>query len=124
MENWIEIGTIDDIPRLGARIIKTPTGDIAIFRNAEDKVFALDDRCPHKGGPLSQGIIHGTNVTCPLHNWVIGLEDGKAAAPDIGCAKTYPIKVEGGTLHLSLAETDPTALDSPVIVDFERAANE
>jgi len=124
MENWIEIGTIDDIPRLGARIIKTPTGDIAIFRNAEDKVFALDDRCPHKGGPLSQGIIHGTNVTCPLHNWVIGLEDGKAAAPDIGCAKTYLIEVKNGTLRLSLPETDPTASDSPVIVDFERAANE
>ena len=99
---WIEVGTIDDIPRLGSRVITTEQGDIAVFRNAADEIFALLDRCPHKGGPLSQGIVHGSSVTCPLHNWVIGLDDGEAKAPDVGCARTFPVKQEGGVVYLML----------------------
>jgi len=104
--NWIAIGTISDIPPRGARCVDTPAGRIAVFRTAEDRVFAIEDRCPHRGGPLSQGIVHGAAVTCPLHNWVISLETGKALGADEGCVRTIPIKREGDTLLLAL--TVPT----------------
>jgi len=102
MGDWIEIGTIEDIPPLGSRIVKTSAGDIAIFRAGDGRVFALDDRCPHKGGPLSQGIVHGGRITCPLHNWTIELASGEAVAPDKGCAHRHPVRTEGGTLFLKL----------------------
>lgn len=96
MSNWIRIGTLDDIPRLGARLVKsTAHGDIAVFRTADDEVFALRDQCPHKGGPLSQGLVFGKSVACPLHGWTICLEDGNALAPDQGCASKFSVKVEG-----------------------------
>ncbi len=98
--DWIRVGAIEDIPRLGARVVRSAHGDIAVFRSAEDEVFALRDRCPHKGGPLSQGIVFGRHVACPLHNWSIGLEDGAAVAPDRGCTGRYPVKVENGIVYL------------------------
>ncbi|MBD3619971.1 MAG: nitrite reductase small subunit NirD [Chromatiales bacterium] len=108
--NWIEVGRLDDIPRLGSRVIATELGDIAVFRNAADEVFALRDRCPHRGGPLSQGIVHGRRVTCPLHNWVIELADGEAVAPDVGCAGTFEIREEAGLLYLALPAVSAPAL--------------
>jgi len=100
--NWVVIGSISDIPRRGARCVVTASGKIAVFRTAEDRIFAIEDRCPHKGGPLSQGIVHGASVTCPLHNWVISLETGKVQGADHGCVHTIPIKVEGETLFMAL----------------------
>ncbi len=94
MSNKIHIGTLNDIPRLGARVVQTDQGDVAVFRTAGDAVFALADRCPHKGGPLSQGIVHGEKVTCPLHNWQINLCDGQALAPDEGCAGRFSVYVD------------------------------
>ena len=88
--NWIDDRPVDDIPRRGARCVATPHGEIAVFRTADDRVFALEDRCPHKGGPLSQGIVHGAAVTCPLHNWVISLETGEALGADEGCGPDDP----------------------------------
>lgn len=102
MTDWIEVGSIDDIPKLGARVINTKEGNIAVFRNAKDEIFALKDQCPHKGGPLSQGIVHGRSVTCPLHNWVLGLEDGQAQGPDEGCATTYSVKLHDNVIFISL----------------------
>ncbi|GMR08286.1 MAG: nitrite reductase small subunit NirD [Gammaproteobacteria bacterium] len=98
---WIEVGTLEDIPKLGARVVSTPEGDIAVFRTADDEVFALRDACPHKGGPLSQGIVHGKRVSCPLHDWKIQLDSGKAVAPDEGCAASFPVKLEGEKLFIS-----------------------
>jgi len=98
---WIAIGALADIPQRGARCIETPDGKIAVFRTGDDRVFAIDDHCPHKGGPLSQGIVHGASVTCPLHNWVISLETGKALGADEGCVRTIPVKVEDGTLYIA-----------------------
>lgn len=95
MNDWIEIGALNDIPRRGARCVMTPQGKIAVFRTMEDQIFAIDDHCPHKGGPLSQGIVHGASVTCPLHNWVISLETGKALGADEGSVKTIAIKRDG-----------------------------
>lgn len=100
--NWIEIGRVDEIPRQGARVITTTSGDIAVFRTADDEVFALRDKCPHKGGPLSQGIVHGKRVACPLHDWKINLDTGIAAAPDEGCVARYPVRVADGRVSLSL----------------------
>jgi nitrite reductase (NADH) small subunit len=101
--NFITICKVTDIPVLGSRIVKRAgETDIAIFRNDKDQVFALLDKCPHKGGPLSQGIVHGTSVTCPLHSWKIGLADGQAQAPDVGCAHRFEVKVLDGVVYLGL----------------------
>ncbi|MCY7304708.1 MAG: nitrite reductase small subunit NirD [Rhodoferax sp.] len=112
MQTWKPICAVDDIPRLGARRVARPVGmDIANFRNDQDQVFALLDRCPHKGGPLSQGIVFGTSVACPLHNWTIGLHNGSAQAPDVGCTQPFQVKVEGGVVHLLAAELADLALE-------------
>ena len=100
--DWTFIGSVADIPRRGARCVDTPAGKIAVFRTGEDHVFAIDDHCPHKGGPLSQGIVHGAAVTCPLHNWVISLETGKALGADEGSVRTIPVKIEGERLFIAL----------------------
>ncbi len=102
MSNWIEIAKLEDIPRLGSRVVQAPGGDIAVFRTRDDQVFALRDACPHQNGPLSQGIVHGTTVTCPLHNWRIDLASGQALEPDEGCTGVYPVKVENGSIYLAL----------------------
>ena len=100
---WTDIGALDQIPRLGARVVRTPKGCVAVFRTQDDQAFALEDRCPHKGGPLSQGIVHGTSVTCPLHNWVLSLETGAAQGADVGQALKFPLRVEGGRLLIDLS---------------------
>jgi nitrite reductase (NADH) small subunit len=98
----IRICTVDDIPVLGSRRRLDERHDIAIFRTSDDAVFALHDQCPHKGGPLSQGIVHGRSVTCPLHGWKIGLDTGEAAAPDVGCTRRFAVKVDAGDVYLSI----------------------
>ena len=102
MGDWTEVVALDEIPQLGSRVIKTDTMKIAVFRTASDEVFAMKDECPHKKGPLSQGIVHGTSVTCPLHNWRISLESGKAQGPDEGCTGTYDVKLEGDKIFLDI----------------------
>jgi len=97
---WTRICRLEEIPQLGARVVKSAHGNIAVFRNAADEVFALLDKCPHKGGPLSQGIVFGRKVACPLHNWNIGLDDGNAVAPDHGCARTFASKFEDGSVFI------------------------
>lgn len=99
---FTDVGALEDIPRLGARCVTATTGDIAIFRTADDLVFAVRDECPHKKGPLSQGIVHGTSVTCPLHGWVISLQTGEAEAPDVGCTRHYAVQVKDGRVLLEL----------------------
>ncbi|WP_426036617.1 nitrite reductase small subunit NirD [Cypionkella sp. TWP1-2-1b2] len=98
--NWIDIGALSDIPAQGARVVKTAQGCVAVFRTAEDRVFAIDDACPHKGGPLSEGIVHGNAVTCPLHAWVFSLETGMAQGVDEGSVQSYPARVEAGRILL------------------------
>ncbi len=110
--DWKPICRVDDIPVLGSRRVARPQGlDIAVFRNDAGDVFALLDRCPHKGGPLSQGIVFGTSVACPLHNWTIGLCDGQAAAPDEGCTPKFAVRVEDGQVYLRLDELAGLATD-------------
>jgi len=102
MQDWIKIGTVADIPKLGARTVHTDKGDIAVFRTSGDEIFALFNRCPHKGGPLSEGIVSGRVVVCPLHSWTIDLETGEATAPDEGCTRPVESKVTDGQVWLKL----------------------
>jgi len=102
-DEWIEVGRLEDIPLLGSRVVRTGQGTIAVFRAGDDTVFALNDRCPHKGGPLSQGIVYGHRVACPLHSWCIELSSGCAVAPDVGATRSYPVKVEEGVVYLQLS---------------------
>ncbi|MCE9650485.1 MAG: nitrite reductase small subunit NirD [Parvibaculum sp.] len=101
-QNWLHIGSLDDIPRRGARCVKLGQMTIAVFRTMDDRVFALEDRCPHRNGPLSQGIVHDGCVTCPLHNWVISLETGKAQGADEGTTRRFPVRREESALYISL----------------------
>ncbi|MEK9951543.1 MAG: nitrite reductase small subunit NirD [Curvibacter sp.] len=112
MSEWQPICRVEDIPVLGSRRVNRPQGmAVAVFRNDQDQVFALLDRCPHKGGPLSQGIVFGTSVACPLHNWTIGLDTGCARAPDEGSTPRFAVKVVDGTVHLDGKELATLALD-------------
>jgi nitrite reductase (NADH) small subunit len=100
---WIDVGAVTDIPRRGARRVATPRGDIAVFRTGDGEVFALRDRCPHKAGPLSQGIVHGRTVSCPLHAWNIDLSTGEPTGADAGkgCAPSIPVRIENGRVLLA-----------------------
>jgi nitrite reductase (NADH) small subunit len=100
MTHFIDIAALSDIPPQGARLVKTPHGCVAVFRTATDEVFALQDRCPHKGGPLSEGIVHGTSVTCPLHAWVFDLNTGQAQGADTGQVQTYAVRIVAGRVLL------------------------
>ena len=109
MTNWIDIAALNDIPRRGGRVVKTQAGCVAVFRTHDDQVFALDDACPHKNGPLSEGIVHGNAVTCPMHNWVIDLTTGAAKGADEGQVNTYQVRVENGRLLLDAARLTMTS---------------
>lgn len=103
MGQWLEIAKLDDIPALGARVLSIGNLEIALFRTGENQIFALEDKCPHLGGPLSQGIVHGRRVTCPLHNWDIDLGSGQALGADEGCSNFFPVRLEDERIYISLA---------------------
>lgn len=107
MNGWSRVCRIEDIPRLGARVLERAHAsgdDVAVFRTANDRVFALRDRCPHEGGPLSQGIVYGESVACPLHGWSIDLGSGCAQAPDRGCTQRMAVQVDAGMVYLKIGE--------------------
>ncbi len=117
MTTWKTVCTVEDIPVLGSRRVTRPQGAaVAVFRNDANEVFALLDRCPHKGGPLSQGIVFGQSVACPLHNWTIGLCDGVAAAPDVGCTPKFAVRVVDGDVQLDAHELATLGVDLAVPV--------
>lgn len=111
MSRWIDIAALEDIPKRGARVVKTHLGCVAVFRTGADEVFALNNACPHKAGPLSEGIVHGKSVTCPLHNWVISLETGEAQGADSGLVATYRVRVEGTRILLDRSHFDAVAAE-------------
>ena len=113
MNDWVYVCRVEDIPVLGARRVARERGTaVAVFRTSGDRVFALLDRCPHRGGPLSQGIVAGDGVACPLHNWSIGLADGCVRAPDEGCTPTFAVRVDEGRVHLDARELLEHAIDA------------
>jgi nitrite reductase (NADH) small subunit len=102
-ERWVEVGGLEDIPREASRRVKRvgKPYPVAVFRTADDRVFALVNRCPHQGGPLSEGYIRGCTVACPLHGWVIDLASGKAQAPDEGAAASVAVQLIDGRIFLA-----------------------
>ena len=109
--HWTRVCRIDEIPQLGARVMRRAAEpSIAIFRTAADRVFALVDRCPHRGGPLSQGIVFGDRVACPLHNTCVDLDSGCAVAPDKGNVQSYPVKVDADVVYIDLQAPANAAL--------------
>lgn len=125
MTKWKAICRVDDIPMLGARRVARERGlDVAVFRTSQNEVFALLDRCPHKGGVLSQGIVFGQHVACPMHNWAIGLADGRARPPDEGCTPHFDVKVDHGLVYLDAAQlaTRATELSRPMAGPCTRRA--
>ena len=101
-DEWVKVAEVDQVPPLAARVVRTQEGDIALFHAGDGNFYAIENRCPHKGGPLSEGIVHDCHVTCPLHNWVLNLKTGEAEAPDEGKVATYAVKVEDGAIYLKL----------------------
>jgi len=104
--DWIDVCDVNDIPTQGSRIVKTPIGCLALFKTTENEIFALDDKCPHKQGPLSQGIVHGKSVTCPLHGWVFSLETGEAQGADEGLVQTTPTQIIDGRIQIKMSPLD------------------
>lgn len=100
--DWLVIGKVDEIPQRGARRLKVAGLEIGVFRTQDDRIFAIDNKCPHKKGPLTEGIVHETGVTCPLHSWVIDLETGEARGADSGCVKTHEVNVKDGVIYLKV----------------------
>lgn len=104
MSSWVKVTPLEDIPKLGARVVRWQHSEIGVFRLDDDRVFAVNNKCPHKGGPLSQGIVYGDKVACPLHSWKISLLDGKAEEPDVGETACFNTKVEDGIVYLELKD--------------------
>jgi nitrite reductase (NADH) small subunit len=122
--SWVDVGPESALPPRGARTLKIGSLEIAVFRTGTGDVFALRDQCPHRGGPLSQGIVHGGRVTCPLHEWVIDLKTGRATGVDEGCTPTFPVRIVDGRVEIELpasAEARVTALGAPPFVACGRA---
>ena len=124
--SWLDVGPESGLPSRGARVVRLGDLDIAVFRTGTGEIFALRDRCPHRGGPLSQGIVHGSRVTCPLHDWVIDLTSGLATGADEGCTQTYAVRVVGGRGEIDVplpfaSDTAAPAVDPPRLAANERA---
>lgn len=106
---YIDIAGLEEIPQRGARTVATSHGNVAVFRTGDDTVFALRDSCPHRGGPISHGIVHGHGVTCPLHGWVLSLQTGAAVGEDAPCIARFRVRVEAGRILLDITGPISTA---------------
>lgn len=122
--SWVDLGLLTELPERGARVVTCGGLSIAVFRTGSGQVYALRDRCPHRGGPLSQGIVHGERVTCPLHDWVIDLGTGRATGVDEGCTATFKTRIDDGRVALELPDGADSSPDSPARAVRERAALE
>jgi nitrite reductase (NADH) small subunit len=101
---WIMVARLADIPRQGARVVAgSPAPGIALFRTSDDRIFALENSCPHKQGPLAQGIVHGDAVACPLHNWRISLSSGQALGDDEGCTPAIAVRLEDDSIFIPVS---------------------
>ena len=101
--NWVRVAPCDQIPPRQGRSVSIGDRELAIF-NLGDRFFATDNRCPHKGGPLCDGIVTGVSAVCPLHAWKINLADGRVERPQGAehCVATYPVRVDEGVIVVSV----------------------
>lgn len=105
---WIALANVDDIPLREGRPVTIDGREIAVF-NLGDRFAAVENRCPHRGGPLADGIVIASAIVCPLHNWRIGLEDGNVVKPqhEPACVATWPARVESGRVLIQLQPSVP-----------------
>ncbi|WP_246589856.1 nitrite reductase small subunit NirD [Desertibacillus haloalkaliphilus] len=96
----IEVAKVEDLAVGVGKRVELQDEKIALFRLNDDRVHAVQNSCPHKQGPLSEGIVSGDHVFCPLHDWKIDVTDGMVQAPDEGCVKRYDVEVENGTVYI------------------------
>ena len=121
--SWIDVGSLESLPARGARVLTTNGVAIAVFRTGSDEVFALRDRCPHRGGPLSQGIVHADRVTCPLHDWIIDLRTGRATGADEGCTPTFPVRIEAGRVLVDVPVRERAASEGRVVTGIDETSS-
>ncbi|MBI2884727.1 MAG: nitrite reductase small subunit NirD [Candidatus Omnitrophica bacterium] len=101
MPTWRLVTECGTIPvREGRRVI-CGKEEVALFNLGADAYLAVENRCPHRQGPLADGIVAGTSVYCPLHSWRINLETGCAISGGEGCVKRYPVKIADGKIYLA-----------------------
>jgi nitrite reductase (NADH) small subunit len=101
---WIRVTALENIPAREGRAVQIGDREIAIF-NLGDRLLATSNRCPHKSGPLCDGIITGAAVVCPLHAWKVNLEDGSVERPASEkerCIETYPVRVDDGVVVVAV----------------------
>ena len=98
--NWEFVCDLEDIPARGARTVIAGKMEIGLFRISNGTVRAVENRCPHKQGPLAEGIVSGELVICPLHGWKINMPDGQVQPPDAGCVKVFATRIEDGKVFL------------------------
>ena len=101
---WIRITEAENIPPREGRALELGERSLAVF-NLGDRFVAIENRCPHSGGPLADGIVGGTTVTCPMHNWRVCLDSGEVTKPceaGVPGVQTFPVKVEHGVILLGV----------------------
>ena len=115
-KKWARMARCEDIPLREGRCLRAGDGEIAIF-NLGDRFLAVSNRCPHKGGPLSEGIVSGDAVVCPLHSWKVNLETGDVERPadTLACAESFPVRVEGGVISVELPIKSTARKESPMV---------
>lgn len=100
--NWHDVGETDQLPKQAARAFLIDGIPIALVRTASDQYFAIENSCPHRSGPLSDGFVFGDNISCPLHGWNFSLVTGTAIFPDIGCIKTFPLEIKENRIRIAV----------------------
>ena len=101
--HWTKITRTENIPFHEGRPVQVEGEELAIF-NLGDRFVTIENQCPHKGGPLCDGIVSGTTVVCPLHGWRFDLNSGMAVRASLpACVKTYPTRVEDGIVLVDVS---------------------
>ncbi|WP_223589121.1 nitrite reductase small subunit NirD [Neobacillus bataviensis] len=98
----ILVGKAEDLPQKLGKTVTIGRKEIAVFKLENGKIHAIENRCPHKGGVLAEGIVSGEFVYCPLHDWKISVMDGRVQAPDVGCVQSYPVEIRDGQVFIFL----------------------
>jgi nitrite reductase (NADH) small subunit len=109
---WVRITSCSNIPAREGRAVRVGGRELALF-NLGDRFLATDNRCPHQGGPLCDGIVTGTSVVCPLHAWKVDLTSGAVERPAAAhrCVATYPTRVDAGIVVIGLPVAGDGATD-------------
>lgn len=95
------IADLTELPAGQGKVMEVAGKQLALF-NVEGKVHAMDNLCPHRGGPLGDGPLMGTTVTCPWHGWQFDCTNGKSTRNAAVCVGSYPTAIEGTTVYVEV----------------------